>query len=294
MAAPFDLDLLRTFANVVDCGGFTRAAERLNRTQSTISQQIKRLEDQIGQDLLSRQARQIHLTDAGEVLLGYARRMLALQDEARARLLTTGSAEIIRLGLPEDFAGRQLPAILAAFARAHPHIRLDIRCDLSAVLRQDFASGQLDVALFKTEIPASGALRCWNEPLVWAGPAQGPMPALTPLPLALFPAGCLFRQLILNQLDQLQHPWRIAYVSPSLAGIQAVVASGLAIALIGRSGLSAEMVALDHQALGLPILPSVWFSLMVRPGSNARDQLACVVGDTVDAFAAQDVAEAAQ
>ncbi|CDK98745.1 putative DNA-binding transcriptional repressor of flagellar, motility and chemotaxis genes [Magnetospirillum gryphiswaldense MSR-1 v2] len=279
-----DLDLLRTFVGIVDSGGFTRAGQRLHRTQSTISQQIKRLEDHIGQPLLLRQGRQVQVTEAGETLLGYARRLLALDDEARATLVRREVGEIIRLGVSEDFASRHLPRVLTAFSRANPQVRLDIRADLSVKLRADFDLGELDVALFKGEQPMAGAVGVWPEPVFWTASAHESLPPLHPLPLALFPQGCLFRRQVVDRLDQSRRPWRLAYASPSLAGIQAAVASGMALAPLGQTGLHPDLRVLEAAEMGLPDLSPVWFSLVVRPGGASRHHLAADIARVVGAL----------
>jgi len=280
-----DLELLRTLVGIVDCGGFTRAGERLNRTQSTISQQIKRLEDHVGQPLLIRQGRGVALTSAGETLLTYARRMIALDDEARALLVRKESGEIVRFGVSEDFAGRHLPGVLAAFSRANPMVRLDVRADLSVKLRAEYDQGELDVALFKVDQPVAGAFGSWQERLYWSAAAHQPLPSLEPVPLALFPQGCLFRRQVVERLDRLGRSWRVAYVSPSLAGVQAAVAAGMAVAPLGQSAAHPDIRVLDPTAHGLPELSPVWFSLMVRPGTLARRKLAEAVAQQVGAVA---------
>src|SRR5271169_2179130 len=127
-----DLELLRSFVSVVEAGGFTRAGERVHRTQSTVSQQIKRLEDDIGQPLLNRTAKDVTPTEAGERLLSYARRLLSLAEEARDVVARPGHEGVVRLGVPEDFAAYRLAKLLAAFSRSHPQLRMDVRADQSA------------------------------------------------------------------------------------------------------------------------------------------------------------------
>lgn len=279
----FDIDLLRTFVHVVDCGGFTRAGERVHRTQSTISQQIKRLEDSVGQPLLLRQGRGVELTEAGETLIGYARRMLALQDEAQALLVRREANELIRLGIPEDFAGRHLPRVLAAFARAHADIRLDVRCDLATNLLRDFEHGELDVALVKAEAEQPGCVASWPEPLGWAAANDAPLPRPGALPLVVFGQGCIFRRLALERLDRAGIPWRIAYSSPSLQSVQAAVGCGIGISPLGTLAEMAEMRWLSPGELGLPPLPAIRFSLLTRPGGGpARARLVTMVADAVD------------
>src|SRR5216684_6410520 len=130
-----DLDLLKSFVSVVDAGGFTRAGERVHRTQSTVSQQIKRLEEDIGQPLLIRNGKEVTPTEAGERLLSYARRLLSLAEEARDVVSRPQHEGAIRLGIPEDFAAYRLTKLLASFSRSRPGLRLDVRADQSVYLR---------------------------------------------------------------------------------------------------------------------------------------------------------------
>src|SRR5215468_9336375 len=145
--AMLDLDLLRSFVSVVDAGGFTRAGERVHRTQSTVSQQIKRLEETLGCPLFHRNGKAVALTEEGERLLSYARRILALAEEARDVVARPTSDGIVRLGIPEDFAAYRLARVLSKFTRSRPGLRLDVRCDLSVKLRRDLARGEFDLAL---------------------------------------------------------------------------------------------------------------------------------------------------
>src|ERR1700687_4100529 len=161
-----DLELLRSFVSVVDSGGFTRAGERVHRTQSTVSQQIKRLEDDVGQPLLNRTAKDVTPTEAGERLLSYARRLLALAEEARDVMTRPGNEGAVRLGVPEDFAAYRLAKLLAAFSRSHPGLRLDVRADQSTYLKRDLERGDLDLALFKRAGGEKGGIA------VWAGRGQ--------------------------------------------------------------------------------------------------------------------------
>ena len=162
-----DLELLRSFVSVVDSGGFTRAGERVHRTQSTVSQQIKRLEDDVGQPLLNRNGKDVTPTEAGERLLSYARRLLSLAEEARDVVARPGHEGAIRLGVPEDFAAYRLTKLLAAFSRSHPGLRLDVRADQSANLRRDLERGDLDLALFKRAAGEKGGIAVWPERVHW-------------------------------------------------------------------------------------------------------------------------------
>ena len=162
-----DLELLRSFVSVVDAGGFTRAGERVHRTQSTVSQQIKRLEDDVGRPLLNRTAKDVTPTEAGERLLSYARRLLSLAEEARDVLARPGNEGAVRLGIPEDFAAYRLTKLLATFARSHPGLRLDVRADQSAYLRGSLERGELDLALLKRDAGGNGAIAVWPERVHW-------------------------------------------------------------------------------------------------------------------------------
>src|SRR5437879_796549 len=147
-----DLELLRSFVSVVDAGGFTRAGERVHRTQSTVSQQIRRLEETLGRPLLVRDSKRVIPTEEGERLLAYARRILALAEEARDVVARPSSDGVTRLGLTEDFAAYRLTTVLADFVRTRPGLRLDVRTALSVRLREDLGRGELDLALLKRHL----------------------------------------------------------------------------------------------------------------------------------------------
>ncbi|MGK9233708.1 LysR family transcriptional regulator [Inquilinus limosus] len=266
----FDLDLLRTFVAVVDAGGFTRAAERVHRSQSTVSQQIRRLEQGIGHRLLDRDrtGAAAVLTDEGEVLIGYARRLLGISAEARDALAHPGRAAVVRLGVPEDFAGRKLTDLLSGFARQCPRIRLDTTSAWSAELRRLLAAGELDLALVKRDVGDGRSLAWWPERLVWVAGRKADIDA-DPLPLALFPQGCIYRDRTIAALEGLGRRWRVAYVSQGLIGVQAAVASGLGISI-----LAADAVLPDHRRLGppdgFPDPPASELALLAKPGRPDR------------------------
>ena len=158
-----DLELLKSFVSVVDSGGFTRAGERVHRTQSTVSQQIKRLEEDVGQLLLVRNGKDVTPTEAGERLLSYARRLLSLADEARDVVTQPGHEGAVRLGIPEDFAAYRLAKLLASCSRKGAGLRLHVRADQSAALKRDLERGELDLALFKRTAGEKGGIAVWPE-----------------------------------------------------------------------------------------------------------------------------------
>jgi DNA-binding transcriptional LysR family regulator len=243
--AMLDLELLRSFVSVVDAGGFTRAGERVHRTQSTVSQQIKRLEEDVGQPLLNRNGKDVTPTEAGERLLSYARRLLSLAEEARDVMARPGSEGAIRLGVPEDFAAYRLAKLLAAFSRSHPALRLDVRADQSTHLKRDLERGELDLALFKRAAGEGTGIAVWPERVHWVTSKSRPRDTSTgSVPLIGFPAGCLYRSRAIHALESVGRAWHMAYSSSSLAGIQAAVAAGMGLSILSEIAIQA-----DHRVL---------------------------------------------
>jgi DNA-binding transcriptional LysR family regulator len=268
---PFDLDLLRTFMAIVDSGGFTRAAERVGRTQSTVSLQIKKLEDGLGRRVFEREpGRDLQLTPDGEILLTYARQMLRLADEARSRLMEPDIAGTVRLGTPEDFASTHLPDVLARFARAHPRVALDVNCDFTVNLLDAFSKGQYDLVLFKREPQGpGGGIGVWREILVWTASSRLVLSPDEALPLVLAPVPDVYRKRALATLDAMKRPWRIVYTSPSLNGLQAAVQAGLGVTVLPKEMVPPGFVLLGPEQ-GLPPLPDTEIVLYRAPGALPR------------------------
>lgn len=266
--------LLRSFVAVADCGNFTRAAERLHLTQSTVSQQLRRLEDSLGCRLLDRSARQVRMTAEGEQLCSYARRILALHDEADDVLRNRQSEGVLRLGVPEDFAAERLMPLLADFTEAQTSVRLEITSGLSPELLRQYREGQFDLLLSKQMNPGSDCLAAWPEPLCWVDSRSRPAWQREPLALVVFATGGLYRQEMIQTLEMQARNWRISYSSTSLAGVCAAVAAGLGISLLPRRVLQAE-----HQIIeGLPVIEGMHLVLYARPnlspaGSALRERL---------------------
>ncbi|WP_116521234.1 LysR substrate-binding domain-containing protein [Achromobacter insuavis] len=228
-----DLELLRTLVCVVDEGSFTRAAGRVHRTQSTVSQQVRKLEQTVGKTLLlrDRAGNQVQATEDGELMLAYARKLLAMADEAELVLSAPRRMQAIRLGIPEDFDVSRLAALLAGFSASHPEIRLETGSGMSTDLKAGLAAGELDLALIKREPGDGPCLASWPERLVWVGD-KALLRGEAPVPLVLFPQGCIYRKRMIYALESAGRPWRAAYHSQSLAGVQAAVAAGLGISLL--------------------------------------------------------------
>ena len=273
----FDLDLLKTFVSVVDAGGFTRAGERVHRTQSTISQQIRRLEELAGTPLLLREGRGVALTAEGERLLGYARRILALSEEARSAVAAS-PGEHVRLGLTEDFAVAELTGLVAQFARLRPECRLDVRCDLSVELEQGLERGDLDIVLMKRDAGGGPAEGVWPETLVWVGAGDLDWKRADPVPLIAFPQGCRYRDRAIHALESSGRRWRIAYESASLIGIEAAITGGLGVALIEARAIRPAYSILTGE--GFVAVPPTELALRIASGARrpVRDLADLVIG----------------
>ncbi|PWB35945.1 LysR family transcriptional regulator [Pseudomonas sp. SDI] len=247
-----DSDVLRTFVAIAEQGGFTRAGEVVKRTQSAVSMQMKRLEEDIIQrQLFERDGRQVRLTAEGQVLLGYARRILKLQGEVFNTLRMPHMVGMVKIGTPDDYAMRFLPGILSSFAQAYPLIQVEVHCETSKqlMLRQD-----LDLTIVTREPGYEVGQLLRQERLVWAA-AQGFCPhEQRPMPLAMFNSDCFCRSWATNALEAMEHEYRIAYTSPSLAAIFAIVSAGLAVTAQLQSLLTANLRILG-EAEGLPLLP---------------------------------------
>ncbi|KRC29552.1 LysR substrate-binding domain-containing protein [Acidovorax sp. Root217] len=242
-----DLELLKTLVCVVEEGSFTRGAERVHRTQSTVSQQILKLEERVGHPLLQRDrsGKQALPTEQGELLVHYARRLLAMAQEAEDALAATPGQVALRLGVPEDFDARPMSGMLAGFSAAHPALRLETVSGMSSDLQRRLVHGEIDLALMKREPGSGECIAAWPERLVWAV-GQGFAPdADGAVPLVLFPAGCIYRLRAVRLLEKAGRPWRQAFGSQSLTSVQAAVAAGLGVSVLPRSALLAE-----HRTLG--------------------------------------------
>jgi DNA-binding transcriptional LysR family regulator len=263
-----DLDLLRSFVSVVDSGGFTRAGERVHRTQSTISQQIRRLEEILGRPLLYRNGRQATPTEEGERLLSYARRILALEQEAREAVTLPEGEGAVRLGLPEDFAAYRLTELLSDFVRSRPGLRLDVRCGLSLEMRHALERGELDLALIKRNAGGVGAIAAWPEQLHWVASKQHPIDFdRDPLPLIMFKQGCLYRERMIHAAETAGRSWHVAYTSPNLAGIQAAVSVGLGVSILPEVAILGDHLVLGSKD-GFPPITHTEVALVIAEAAS--------------------------
>ena len=269
LCSDLDIHLLRAFVTVAREKSFTRAAARLMRTQSAVSMQVRRLEQNLGKLLLMRNSKRVRLTDSGETFLPFAERILRLNDEA---LNEIGQPEVrgrVRLGIPDDYAAYFLPRVLANFGALYPRIRLEVSCELSVNLPDKLASGDIDIALTTRQPQSKGGSFLRREQLVWAEAEHKRVHEQDPLPLALFPEGvCVFREAALRVLSEAGRKWDLVCTSRGLAGIRSVVSSGLALTVVTENTLSFDMRRVPPEE-GLPELPSIDLALHCsRQSSN--------------------------
>ena len=264
MLANLDIDLLRTFVTVVDTGSFTRTGEQLGRTQSAISIQIKRLEGQLGKVLLHRSGRAFALTEDGDQMLDYARRILSLNDDAVSRITASQVRGQILLGTCEEFAEHCLADILGPFARTHPGVRLEIVVDKSASLLDDLCAGRFDLAL-ANRVPGEGAApSIVREPLVWVAREDFELEAGASVPLVIGRTVCFWRRFATQALDAAALPWHIVCSSQESKGLQAAVMAGLGISAFPQSTILEGMRILGETD-GLPVMPDAEIALFSRP-----------------------------
>lgn len=286
-------DLMRTFIKAIDLGSFTRAGQQVGRTQSAISLQIRRLEEIVDAPLFQRDAHRLQLTAAGKSLAEYARRILALNDEALASLRQPSLTGRIRLGAPHEYTASLLPEFLGKFARSHPNVMLEVTSDLSKSLLKRQAGGEFDlvVALHNEEDPASGAL-LFTEPLVWITGEDHDRHKDPVLPLVVAPPPCIYRDRILHILNGLARSCRIAYLSSSYNGIIAAIRAGMGVTVMTGSTIPAGIKHLSERD-GLPALGQLSLRLH-RAAEKPSDAIRALETYIADSFSAPDVAWSAQ
>ena len=266
-----DLDVLRTFVTGHDLGSYARAADRLGRSQSAISLQLRKLEETTGQTLLRKSGRGLALTPEGEIVLGFARRLLELNDEAVAAVRNPSLEGQVRVGLPPDFAETWLPDVLGSFSRAHPNVHIEARVERSGTLKDAIDRGELELALTWAEGADSGFGKedLASLPIVWIGRGDFVRSPDEALPLVMLDQPCLFRRRGLAALDVAGISWRLTFTSPSLSGLWAAVAAGLGITLRTPHGLPERASVLDIGSNGLPRVGEVGLRLYKSDGSSA-------------------------
>lgn len=281
-AAPLDLDQLQTFITIADMGSFTRAAEEVHRTQSAVSMQMRRLEERVGKPLFEKDGRTNRLTENGERLLAYARRLIRLNRETLAAFDDASLEGHIRIGTPDDYADRFLPEIMARFLRSNPRVELSVVCEPTANLVEQIKRGQLDIALI-THDDARGSEVVRREPLLWVGSMNHEVHQEDVLPLALGRPSCLWRRTACDVLDQMNRDYRIIFTSWSATVIMAAVLSGLAVSVLPECALRPGMRILGESD-GFGALPDCRIGILRGHSSQPHvvDALARHISESLD------------
>ena len=266
--ANLDLDTLRTLAVAADLGGYGQAAARLGRTPSAISLQMKRLQEDVGASLFRKEGRGVALTEAGEIVLRYGRRMLAMNDELLDTIRGASLAGNVRLGCSQDFAETVLPDVLSQFTKLYPLVQMEVRIEGNAALVEAVQKNQLDLALAVGQAEHPTAEILGELELVWIAGQEFTSRLDQPLPLVLLGPQCAYRREAIQRLDDAKLPWRIAAVSPSLAGLWATAIGGLGITARSSLGLPAKLVW-DREMFDLPTLPAFPVTLHAQPDARS-------------------------
>ncbi|KQR68895.1 LysR family transcriptional regulator [Rhizobium sp. Leaf384] len=248
-----EIDVLKTFVAIAETGNFTTAAEAVYRTPSAVSMQIKKLEDLLGCALFLRDARSVSLTPKGEVLLGFARRMLALNNEAVTRFLMPDMQGVVRLGAPEDLGERILPDVLKRFGETFPNVTVDVMIGQSNVMRKRVEERRMDIVIynsFPSETLREGEV-LMQERLVWVGRRCGTAHLREPLPVSMWEDGCVWRADAIDKLTKAGRAHRVAFLSAHTTGQKAAILADLAVAPLPRYLVQGDLVELGPLE-GLP------------------------------------------
>lgn len=256
------MDALRTFVAICDTGSFRRAAARVNRSPSAVSLQLAKLEENLETKLLRRDARNVGLTEDGERLLAYARRLLGLNDEVLAAFCGSPLSGRLRLAAPHDLGTSLVPQMLRRLADVHPGIAVEVRLGTSEAVQGLFGSGEANLALFNdADVPPVKALDLFSEPLLWLMCAGGRAIERSPLPLAVAEVGCAWRDAALERLQLSGRDYRVAYYSDTSMGQVAALRADLAVAALPGSLAGHDLVEVPAET-GLPALPRthIWLA----------------------------------
>lgn len=276
-------DLLRAFVTIIDLKGYTRAGERLGRTQPAISLQMKKLQYLVGTPLFDKDTGASSLTEAGEIVAGYARQILSLNDDMVLRLSKRDTYGKLRLGITNDYADHFLPPLLAKLTADGAGVTFDVTCDLSVELLRGLRVGRYDMVVAMTPNgPAEGAFMTWRERLTWAGATGAPsLGRGDPVRLVCYPEGCLYRRAMLSALQREGRAFEIVYATPSQSGIEAAVTAGFGVTALATRVLPHGLQALGADA-GLPRLTDVVIGIYLNASKNhsvAAHSLAARFGD---------------
>lgn len=284
---PLDSDLMRAFLAVAETGSVTGAADRVGRTQSALSMQIRRLEQSLGQPLFVRLPRGVALTPRGEQLLPYARRVTFLLDEAATALREKPLDGPVRIGIPDEYAETVLPRALAAFSARHPAVQVTVRCDFSAPQSVALSEDHIDLAVIYDSSHTSGDEVLCIDPTVWVTSVPHAQHLQMPVPVGVYFRSDWCRDFALRSLDQLSIPWRTAFECDTSGSLRIAARSGLAIAPLSRSTIPANCRELTV-ADGFPVVDRARVVLKRNPrgSSPAIDGLADMLREAFRPLAA--------
>lgn len=264
----FDALTLECFLAVIETGSFTRAADKVNRTQSAVSQQIHKLETQIGKPLFIR-GKKLILTSEGEIFLTYARKIVKLNRDAMDRFKQPELQGEVRFGLPEDFASVFLSDVLTEYVSMHPRILLNVECDLTLNLFERFKNKEFDLVLVKMNRPEDfpNGIDVWSETLEWVGNKDLFKQEDQPIPLVLAPQPCVYRARAIHALEQMHSQWRIVFSSHSFAGTIAAVKAGMGVTVLPRN-MVPDDVEIIRASNNIPSLDDTHISLLKHNDQN--------------------------
>lgn len=278
------IDFLRTFIAVADTKGFTRAGQLVNRSQSAVSMQIKRLEEEAGKPLFERIGKTVKLTTEGSLLINYARRIVKEHDDAVMALSKPALKGLVRFGSPEHYTTGVMPTLLARFAASYPDVLVEMHCENSDVIQAAVEKGELDIGLC-TQIHEGGQV-IHHDPVVWISTPEFVLQKDKILPLAAFEEDCIFRSWALKALDKATIEYRIVYVSHSMSGILDAVRAGLAIAPIVQSNVPSDLTVIGPEK-GLPVLP-ISDIVLHTVKSPVPETVACFADHLIRSFREKD------
>jgi DNA-binding transcriptional LysR family regulator len=268
-----DTDQLRSFLAIVDTGSFTRAAERVNKTQSAVSMHIRRLEEQLGCALFVKQGRGAKLSEEGEKLIDFARRMMQVEAGALAALSRKGLSGRVRLGIPDDYAEFYLAGILSRFYQHHPVVEISVVCENSVGLATQVRAGALDVALVTETDDIDGIEIIREERLVWVASRRFQVDPSIPLSLAMGSSTCIWRRLAEEAMRSCHRATRSLLVSKNFSAIAPIVRAGLAVTVLPDNAVPADFRILGPES-GLPRLPSSRMGLIHASGKLSPEAAA--------------------
>ncbi len=292
MTALLDIDQLRTFIAIAETGSFTKAAEVVNKTQSAVSMQMKRLEERLERPIFARDGRASKLTEDGSRLLDYARRLVKLSTETVAAFSDAALSGRVRLGVPDDYADRYLPEIMARFSRAYPSVELTVLCEPSVDLLERIDANELDLAIVTNCDTKRAAETFRRERLLWVTSNRHSIHLEERVPLALGRPSCSWRRTAIERLESIGRPYRVLYSSSNAGAVAAAVLSGLAVSVLAESGLRPGMRVLTA-AEGFPELPSCRVGLVrnAHDSSALADALAEHIISSLDNLSEAQAAE---